>query len=100
MTIEVLVEPLPNSRYRATSGAPLAAAAEGGTRDEALAQLKEQLENRLKNGTELVPLQLAGEPNPWLDYAGMFNPNDPLVKEWKRQMARNRRKREADPNFP
>jgi hypothetical protein len=32
--------------------------------------------------------------------AGIFDPNDPLVKEWIEIMAENRRKANEDPNDP
>jgi hypothetical protein len=31
-------------------------------------------------------------------FAGMFNPNDPLVQEWLQIMAENRRKADDDPD--
>jgi hypothetical protein len=100
MSIQVLIEPLANNGFRATSGEPLAVSVEAPTREEALAKVKERLQARLKNGAELVPIQLNTEPNPWTEFAGMFDPNDPLVKAWKRQMARNRRKKDAEPDIP
>ena len=101
MTIQVLIEPVATHGFRATSGEPIPLTVEAPTREEALAKLKKRLQARLKkNGAELVPLDLALEPHPWKKFAGMFDPKDPLVKEWKRQMATNRRKREADPDRP
>jgi hypothetical protein len=91
----VLIEQLARNGFRATSGEPIAVSVEAPTRDEALAKVKQRLMARLKNGAELVPVELNQRPNPWMDFAGMFDPNDPLVKAWKRQMARNRRKRDA-----
>lgn len=100
MAIQVLIEPVAKNGFRATSGAPLAVSVEAPTREQALASLKKRLRARLKNGAELVPLELTSEPHPWMEFAGMFARNDPLVKEWKRQMARNRRRRDAEPDLP
>ena len=100
MSIQVLIEPLANNGFRATSGEPIAVSVEAPTRDEALAKVKERLQARLTNGAELVPVELNPKPNAWMDFAGMFDPNDPLVKAWKRQMARNRRKRDTEPDSP
>jgi hypothetical protein len=38
--------------------------------------------------------------NPWLAMAGMHDPNDPLVQEWKQEMAAYRQQVEDDPNRP
>jgi|ERR1043166_4344806 hypothetical protein len=95
MAIQVLIEPVPKYGFRATSGEPIPLSVEAPTREEALAELKKQVQARLKNGAELVPVELEGTAHPWMEFAGMFDPKDPLVKEWKKQMARNRRKRDA-----
>lgn len=43
-------------------------------------------------------LREVGEANPWLAMAGMHDPNDPLIQEWKREMARYRQEIENDPD--
>src|SRR5687767_11256465 len=95
MAIQVLLEPLAKSGFRASSGAPIALSVEAPTRDDALSKLKERLQAQLKNGAELIPMELTPGPHPWMEFAGMFDPSDPVVKEWKRQMAKNRRKRDT-----
>lgn len=100
MAIQVLIEPVANKGFRATSGEPLPLRVEAPTREAALAKLKRQLQARLKNGAELVPLEVAPEPHPWMEFAGMFDPNDPLVKDWEKDMAEYRRKIDEHPELP
>jgi hypothetical protein len=98
MQIPILIEPVAGNGFRAKCGEPLPLCAEAATPDEAVAQLREQLANRLRNGTRLVAIDVATESNPWLAMAGMFDPADPLVQEWKEAMAEYRQEAENDPN--
>jgi hypothetical protein len=100
MQIPVLVEPIDGNGYRARGGEPLPLTAEGPTREAALAKLKKKLQARLRNGAEIVPLEVASEPHPWMEFAGMLDPNDPLVKDWEKAMADYRRKIDAHPELP
>ena len=95
MQIPVLIEPIAGNRYRASGGGPLPVIVEAPTREDALARLKEQLQARLRNGTELVSLELTQPENPWMEFAGMFK-DDPLMEEWKQAMAEYRRKVDED----
>jgi predicted RNase H-like HicB family nuclease len=99
MQIPVLIEPVAGSGYRATTGPPLAVVVEAPTREEALARLKEQLQARLRNGAELVPLDLAPPKHPLMEFAGMFK-DDPWLDEWKQAMAEYRRQIDADADRP
>ncbi len=99
MQIPVLVEPIANNGYRASAGEPLSLAADGASREAALAKLKELVQARLKNGAELVPVEVTPEPHPWMQFAGMFDPNDPLVQDWEKAMAEYRREVDEDPNY-
>jgi len=75
MHIPVLIEPVANQGYRARSGEPLAAAAEGTTTEEAVRNLQTLLEQRLAQGTRLIELNIPTTENPWVQYAGMFKDN-------------------------
>jgi hypothetical protein len=99
MNIPVLLEPIENNGYRASSGAPLTLTAEGATRDEALNRLRDQLVKRLQKGAELVAIDLGTSKNPWLAMAGIYDSADPLVQEWKQAMAEYRQKIDNDPDF-
>jgi hypothetical protein len=37
--------------------------------------------------------------NPWLALAGMHDPNDSLIQEWKQEMAAYRQEIEDDPDL-
>jgi hypothetical protein len=102
MPVQVLIESIAENGFRATSGAPLAMTVEAPTREKALAKLKALLGKRLRNGAELVSVDLAppAEEHPWVKFAGMYDPNDPLIKSWKRSMAEYRRKKDAEPDLP
>jgi hypothetical protein len=90
MQIQVLVEPIPGQGYRAIGGEPFALVAEGPTRDDAVRNLRSLIENKVSAGAEIVTLDIPLAGHPWLPFAGMFR-DDPLVEEWKRTMAEQRR---------
>jgi hypothetical protein len=73
--------------------------AEGPTREAALASLKEQLQARLRNGAEVVSLDLTSDPHPLAQFVGMFK-DDPVVENWKEAMAEYRRQIDQDADLP
>ncbi|HVS34938.1 MAG TPA: hypothetical protein VMS17_05110 [Gemmataceae bacterium] len=87
----MLIEPVANNGYRATGGSPLPVVIEAATREEALAKIKETLEARLRNGAELVQVELGPQPHPLAEFAGMFK-DDPYFEDVLKIMAENRRK--------
>src|SRR5690242_15122328 len=92
MQIPVLIEPIAgNNGYRARGGEPLPLVVEAPTREEALAKLQEALQDRLRNGAELVPLETAPQPHPLAEFAGMFK-DDPYFEQVLEIMEENRRK--------
>lgn len=96
MRLPVLIEPMPDSRYRATGGSPLFLTAEGDTRDEALTQLQRLVEERLAGGSELVAVEVRPERHPWLAFAGMYEQNE-LFDDWQEAIAERRSQEPADP---
>jgi predicted RNase H-like HicB family nuclease len=91
MEIPILIEPVSGNGYRAIGAQPITCSAEGATKEEALGKLKEQIENRLKGGAEIVSIELTKRANPWTAMAGKLKDN-PLFDEWREAMAENRRK--------
>jgi hypothetical protein len=71
---------------------------QGPTREAALESLRRQFEDRLREGTEIVALEVA-PPIPWVEFAGMFQGNS-MFDEVQRIMAENRQRDEADPDYP
>jgi hypothetical protein len=92
MQITVLIEPTPGDGFRARSAEPLAASAEGATRDEAIGRLRDELVSRLAHGAEILAIDLPATPHPWLPFAGTLA-GDPLLADWSAAIAEHRRPR-------
>ena len=58
MQIPVLVERVKGNGYRARGKEPFTVSARGATREEALAKLRAKILTRLKNGTEVMALEI------------------------------------------
>jgi predicted RNase H-like HicB family nuclease len=99
MRIPVLVEPVGNNGFRAKAGEPLPISAEGATPEEAVRNLRAAMDCQLKDGKQLTSMDLMSE-NPWLSLAGMHDANDPIIKEWKQEMAAYRQEIEDDLDRP
>jgi hypothetical protein len=99
MQIPVLIEPIDGKGYRARGAEPFALIAEGPTREAALTKLKELLHSRLRNGAEIVTMDLSQEPHPLAEFVGMFK-DDPLIEDWKKDVAEYRRKIDEEPDLP
>ncbi len=97
MKIPVLVEHVKGNGYRARGTDPFAITARGATREEALKKLRAKIEGRLKNGTELVGLEIGPESHPLMEFAGMFQ-DDPLYGDWQKAIEEYRRQVDESPN--
>jgi len=100
MEIPVLVEPVAGNGFRASSGQPLPLSAEGATPDDAVRNLRAEMARQLQNGKQLLAIRLPEPVNPWLAAAGIHDPSDSLIQEWKDAMAEYRQEFEDDPNRP
>ena len=98
MQIPVLVERVKGNGYRARGAEPFALSARGATRAEALAKLRRKIETRLKNGTEIVGLEVGPQRHPWMEFAGMFK-DDPLFDDWQKAIEAYRRKVDKAPDY-
>jgi predicted RNase H-like HicB family nuclease len=96
MKIPVLVERVKGNGYRARGTEPFAISAKGSTREEALAKLRAKIQTRLKDGTEIVGLEIGPQPHPWLEFAGMFK-DDKWIEDWINSMKEYRQQVEDDP---
>jgi hypothetical protein len=98
MQIPILIERVSVDLYRARSGEPLAASAEGATPEEAKRKLREALVARFAaGGVWMEMLDLPEAENPWLRVAGMYK-DDPYFDEWQKEIAERRREIDADPD--
>jgi hypothetical protein len=98
MQIPILIEPVAGNGYRSRGGEQFALSAEGSTREEVLAKLRDQLQARIRSGTEVASLEMTAEPHPLAKFAGMFK-DDPLFENWQKSIAKYRREVDADPNY-
>src|SRR5947209_11030091 len=99
MQIPVLVERVRGNGYRARGKDPFAVSAKGATREEALAKLRAKIQTRLKNGTEIVGLEVGPQPHPLAEFAGMFK-DDHMFDDVLKIMAENRKRMDEDPDIP
>ena len=91
MVIPIMIEPIVANGSTVMRAQPIACCAEGATKEEALGNLKEQIESRVRSGGELATLELETPLNPWIAMSGILKDN-PLVDEWLEAIAENRRR--------
>jgi hypothetical protein len=77
---------------------PFALSARDATREEALAKLRAKIQTRLKNGTEIVGLEIDPRPHPLAEFVGMFK-DDPMFDDWQRAIVEYRRQVDNDPDY-
>lgn len=98
MQITVLVEPVAGNGCRAQGAEPFGFHAEGATREEAIAKVRQLCQARRRGGAELVTVEVESPLHPWLPFAGMFK-DDPDFQEVVAIMAETRRKMDEDPSI-
>ncbi len=96
MEIPVFVEPVAGNGYRAET---CGLSADGATREEALSSLNRLLQERVKAGAQIVPLQVPWPEPPWAEFRGFLR-GDPMFEAWKQAMADYRRQMDEDPDVP
>jgi hypothetical protein len=100
MRIQVLINPIANNRYQAIGGSPFPFTVEGDTPHEAVQNLRQLIQDRLKAGAGVCSILVPTDENPWIEMAGCYKVDDPMVQEWIEIMAENRRKADENPDFP
>jgi hypothetical protein len=73
--------------------------AEGTSREEALGNLRAQIENKIRSGAELMTLEVGKPVHPWTRFAGTLQ-DDPLGEAWVQAMAEYRTSVDNDSNAP
>src|SRR5262245_3461950 len=99
MKISVLIIPIEGNRFQARAGDPFASSAEGGTREEAVQRLKDQIALCLKPGVEVIQVELPENGHPLKEFAGTLR-DDQLFAEWQAAIAERRRELDADDSAP
>lgn len=96
MQIAVAVEPIPLGGFRAESAPPFTVVAEGSTREEAVAKVRDELNKQLDRGKEIVVIEVgSAAPNPWLRMAGRLKDSE-LFDEWRAEVEEYRRQRDVE----
>jgi predicted RNase H-like HicB family nuclease len=95
MQIPVLIEPVAGNGFRAKGSEPFSLTAQGATPDEALRKLRELIQSRLVDGTQIVSLEIPTSEHPLAPFAGMFK-DDPLFDEWQKAIAEYRQQAEEE----
>lgn len=99
MKLDVLVEPMNGSGFRARTGEPFGITVEAATREEALKKLQDGVQARMTAGAEFLTLDVPGEANPWLKISGVFK-DHPWLEEWKQAVEEYRNQVDQDPDYP
>jgi hypothetical protein len=60
--------------------------------------LRAKIQTRLKNGTEIVGLEVGPEPNPLAEFAVKFK-DDPMFNDGQKAIAEYRRQVDNDPDY-
>lgn len=91
MTLTVFVEQLDEHTYRAETSQPIALSAQGGSREEALSQLRALAERKMASG-DFVRLEVGGleSASPWSRFAGVWK-DHPELEEFRQNVAEYRR---------
>lgn len=109
MQIPVLVEAVAGRGYVAKAGPPFGWSAEGATAAEAVDKLRAAATAFVAAGGQVTAIDVPGTAtngavaappaeNPWLKWAGTWDPNDPMVQEWLDAIQEYRRQIDNDPN--
>lgn len=82
MELNVFVEPIGPHTFQASITQPLAIVAQGATKEDAVAQVQEMAQRRLRSG-EIVSVQVEGvADHPWLRFAGIWK-DDPDFRKFQ-----------------
>ena len=93
MEIPIIVEPIADNGFRASSGGLWGLEIEAPTREEAVQKLRELIDRRLDAGAEVFGLEIPSRAHTLARFAGMLK-DDPLLELWKDAMAEYRRERQ------
>ena len=99
MDIQVFLQPVNGSGFRAETSPPWHLTAQGATREEALDSVREQIRAKFANGSEVVSVTVNEPENPWLKLAGVHK-NDPYYQDYLNAVADYRQQVELDPDRP
>jgi predicted RNase H-like HicB family nuclease len=99
MDIQVFLQPVDGSGFRAETSPPWNVTAQGATREEALDRVRNQIRAKLADGSEVVSVAVNEPENPWLKLAGVHQ-NDPHYQDYLNAVADYRQQIESDADRP
>jgi len=92
MEFTVLLKPTKGLRYRATCASLFHTEVEGETREQALEQLRQQIQEQMDDGTEIIQMKInGGTSNPlplW--------PDDEITQKWLKAIKEVRQEADAE----
>jgi len=97
--IQVFLQPVNGSGFRAETSPPWNVTAQGATREEALDGIRDQIRAKLADGSEIVSVFFDEPENPWLKLAGVHK-NDPHYHDYLNAVADYRQQVELDADRP
>lgn len=98
MEIQVLIDSIANNRYRACSGPPFPFIAEGDTPHEAVQNLRQLIQDRLKAGAVICRINVPAHESPMAQWAGSWKADDPLYEQWRQAVEEYRRQSDEASN--
>lgn len=98
MRIQVLINPIANNRYQAIGGSPFPFTVEGDTPYDAVQNLRQLIQDRLKAGAVVCTIEVPAHESPHAQWVGSLKLDDPVVKEWREAVEEYRRQVDEDPN--
>lgn len=98
MKLAIQVEQLESQGFRASVGHPWNVQVEAPSRDEAIARLKQSVEERAANsGLVEIDISLPSEPNPWAAICGSWR-DHPDQADFEANIREYRQQLEAGPS--
>jgi hypothetical protein len=95
MDISVLLEPLPDRRFRASTGAPWQVECSADTPDEAVEGLRRQIAAHLQAGAKILSISVDQDAHPFARYVGDLR-DDPMLADFQAAIQEYRRARDPE----
>lgn len=96
MQIPIVIEPTGAGQFRAQGLPPFTSVAVGQTSEEAVANIREQLNKEVEAGKRVMMVEVpARQENPWLAMAGWLK-DDPLFEDWRAEVEAYRKQCDID----
>jgi hypothetical protein len=98
MKIRMIVECLELRGYRAKVENPVAMSAEADSREGSIQKLRDLLQKQLPQGTPVQLIEI-NPTHPWAKFAGTWEEDDPVLKEWEQAVKEYREQMDHRPDI-